>query len=90
MKNTKNIMKFVHTTYPIAVIAAIGLLGVSAPAGAAIIQTNVSSTTELLYAGDVSGADLLQGLTGVDSGTAWKLPSSRVNNGTHGPLCQYS
>ncbi|MFT5128775.1 MAG: hypothetical protein ACI8W8_002394 [Rhodothermales bacterium] len=52
---------------------------------AALVETAVNSTTQSAYSGDVSSSDLLHGLTGVDSGVAWKLPSSRLNNGSHGP-----
>ena len=50
---------------------------------AAPVVSGVSGT-ELDYAADVSGIDLLHGLTGVDSGPAWSTSTSRLNDGIHG------
>ena len=82
MTATSNTCKsrFIRTALPFAALTL-----VATSASATIIPVRVNSTTQSAYAGDVSSSDLLDGLTGVDSGVPWKLPSSRVNNGSHGP-----
>jgi len=65
----------------------IASLGIFPVAQAAPVQTKVSSTTELAYAGDVSTTDLLHGLTAATSGS-WSTTNgagpAKLNDGAHG------
>lgn len=85
MKNKKKLPK--HLT----AIAALALAATPANAAAVFAEVtsgpnNPSTTTdELAYAGDVSSTDLLHGITGTTSGTAFKGgDAANLNDGAHG------
>lgn len=67
--------------------SAVAVLAGLAWVDASPVQTRVSSTTELAYAGDVSATDLLHGLTATTAGN-WKTSSgaspTKLNDGVHG------
>ena len=76
----------VSRTLPLAALAALALAAATSSATATLIQTRVSSTTELAYAADVSSSDLLTGLTPVTTGwnTANSATTAQLNDGIHG------
>jgi hypothetical protein len=80
-------IKAIHSTLTRLAIALAGLAGATLPASASLVQTKVSSATELAYAGDVSTTDLLTGKTATSVG-GWNLTNgstvAELNDGIHG------
>ncbi len=85
-----NSFRSVKTTHPTLVRLAIALAGLASatvPASASLVQTKVSSATELAYSGDVGATDLLTGKTAT-SVSGWNLTNgstvAELNDGIHG------
>jgi lysophospholipase L1-like esterase len=60
------------------------LLGISHNSFSQVDVTEVFSTTELTYQGDVSTSDLLTGITPSTSGPAWSTAVAQLTDGVHG------
>ena len=71
----------------ILTLLVIPALAQAAPMVTEVNRPGAGAPAETIYASDVSASDLLQGLTGVESGIAWQTAgsSARLNNGVHGP-----